>query len=107
MPLVSRIRLNRTRYVADKSLDDAARELRDTISKGLKSRHDFDVFLSHRYLDAKEILALKIIIESYGLTVYVDWIDSPYLDRTNVTKEAAATLRDVMRKKQQLALCSF
>ncbi len=102
MPLVSKTRLNRTRYVVQKSFDEARRELRDARSKGLKSCEGFDVFLSHRYLDAKEVLALKIIIESYGLTVYVDWIDNPNLERSNVTKEIAALLRDIMRRSNSL-----
>jgi len=102
MPLLSKSRLNRTNYVVRKSLYDASRELRDAASRAIKSNDRFDVFLSHRYLDAKEVLALKIIIESFGLTVYVDWIESPELDRTNVTKETAASLRDVMRRSRSL-----
>jgi hypothetical protein len=102
MPLVSKSRLNRTSYVAHKSLDEVRRELQGFRSKGLKSLEEFDVFLSHRYLDAREVLALKIIIESYGLSVYVDWIDSPEAERANVTKETAALLRNVMKRSSSL-----
>jgi hypothetical protein len=68
----------------------------------VKSLTRFDVFLSHRYLDAKEILALKLLIESYELSVYVDWVDSPDLQRGNVTKETAAELRKIMQSSKSL-----
>jgi hypothetical protein len=68
----------------------------------VKSLTWFDVFLSHRYLDAKEILALKLLVESYGLSVYVDWVDSPDLQRGNVTQETAAALRKIMRVSNSL-----
>jgi hypothetical protein len=102
MPLISKAQLNRRASVAYKSSDQAKRDLSEARTKSVKSLTRFDVFLSHRYLDAKEILALKLLIESFGLTVYVDWIDSPDLQRGNVTKETAAQLRRIMQSSNSL-----
>jgi len=102
MPLISKTRLNSLASVAYKSVHQATRELSEARSRSIKSVETFNIFLSHRYLDAKEVLALKTLIESHGLHVYVDWIDSPQLPRTNVTKETAAELRNVMRRSQSL-----
>lgn len=102
MPLISKPQLNRRSSVAYKSFDQAKRELSEAQTRSVKSLTRFDVFLSHRYLDAKEILALKLLIESFGLTVYVDWIDSPDLQRGNVTKETAAQLRRIMQSSNSL-----
>jgi hypothetical protein len=57
----------------------------------------YDVFLSHSLKDALLILGLKRLLESDGLRVYVDWVDDPHLDRTNVNAATAARLRDRMR----------
>lgn len=102
MALLSKSRLNNTNYVVRKSLDEARRELRDATSRAVKSSDQFDVFLSHRYLDAKEVLALKIIIESFGLSVFVYWIDNPEVSQEEVTKNTAASLQEVMRRSRSL-----
>jgi len=102
MPLISKTILNRSPSVAYKSFDQARRELTEARSRSVKSVEAFDVFLSHRYLDAKEVLALKALIESHGLRVYVDWIESPELQRVNVTKETAAQLRNIMKRSHSL-----
>lgn len=102
MPLLSKSRLSQTSYVVRKSFDEANRELRDAASRGIKSSDHFDVFLSHQHLDAKEALALKIILEAQGLTVYVYWIDSPELNSAEVTKETATALRDMMKRCNSL-----
>jgi hypothetical protein len=62
----------------------------------------FDVFLSHARLDAVEVLGVKNILENQGLTVYVDWIEDPQLDRTHVTPSTAAHLRSRMRQCDSL-----
>ena len=66
-------------------------------SRSLDATKQFDVFLSHSYQDADVILGVKAIIESLGLTVYVDWIDDSGLDRTKVTHKTAEILRRRMR----------
>ena len=69
--------------------------LREEKRSSLTSR--YDVFLSHSYDDAEVILGVKKIMEGLGLTVYVDWIDDPKLDRSRVNKETAAVLRVRMK----------
>lgn len=53
----------------------------------------YDVFLSHSFLDATEIDALSQGIEEMGFSVYIDWKESPELDRSNVTSKTARELR--------------
>jgi TIR domain len=62
----------------------------------------FDVFLSHSYLDAPIILGVKTLLEAEGLTVYVDWIEDPQLDRSHVTTRTADFLRTRMRHSASL-----
>ena len=95
MALISKPLLKRQSSVAYKSLDDAERLLKRS-SANFSTRDRYDVFLSHRKLDAREVLALKEMVESQGLSVYVDWVENPELDRANVTPATAAHLRSVM-----------
>jgi hypothetical protein len=100
MPVLSKSLLGR--QFARKSVFDATRELRDSASRALKSSDRYDIFLSHRYLDAPDVLALKTFIESFGFSVFVDWIANPELDRGSVTKETAGQLRDAMKRCNSL-----
>lgn len=72
------------------------RESRDT------SRSSFDVFLSHSRLDSDVIVGVKEILEATGLSVYIDWIDDPLLDRSHVTPATAHKLRLRMRQSKSL-----
>lgn len=56
----------------------------------------YDVFLSHSYFDADEIDVLYEEIKEMGFSVYIDWKEDRQLDRSNVTKETANTLRERM-----------
>jgi hypothetical protein len=94
-------------YYTDRQVREAAERLgayttsgaEQALNKQAKSwRTSFDVFLSHAFLDAKLILGVKAILESMNLTVYVDWIDDPELDRTRVDSSTAARLRERMRQ---------
>lgn len=62
----------------------------------------YDIFLSHAFLDAEAVLGLKLTLEDQGLSVYVDWIDDPQLDRAKVTRANAQTLRNRMRTCRSL-----
>lgn len=62
----------------------------------------FDVFLSHSFRDAVLILGLKRLLEADGLSVYVDWIADPELDRTKVNPSTAARLRERMKRCRSL-----
>jgi hypothetical protein len=57
----------------------------------------YDVFLSHSVRDAVLVLGLKKALEAEKLTVYVDWLEDPDLDRSNVTALTAQKLRERMR----------
>ncbi|MEW6229158.1 MAG: hypothetical protein AB1700_13885, partial [Bacillota bacterium] len=63
----------------------------------LQKAQGYDVFLSHSYLDAPYIYAIKVEIERQGFSVYVDWVDDRQLDRSNVTKETARRLKERMQ----------
>lgn len=66
---------------------------------GPASAKRFDVFLSHRYGDQAPVRALKQHIErDLGYSVYVDWIESPELDRSKVDQATAEALRVTMRQ---------
>lgn len=66
------------------------------------TRTDFDIFLSHSRLDADAIFGVKRILERAGRSVYVDWIDDPQMDRSNVTVATAEQLRRRMRQSRSL-----
>jgi hypothetical protein len=62
----------------------------------------FDVFLSHSSKDADLIFGVKSLLEREGLSVYVDWIVDPKLDRSQVTAATAEHLRRRMRQCDSL-----
>ncbi len=92
----------RARVVASiESASTILREARNT------TRTSFDIFLSHSKLDGDLVLGVKSVLESVGKTVYVDWIDDPLLDRSNVTPKTAEKLRMRMRQCMALYLRAF
>jgi len=62
----------------------------------------YDIFLSHSSSDARLVAGLKLELEDRGYSVYVDWINDPQLDRTNVTKDNANILRERMNQCRAL-----
>lgn len=56
----------------------------------------YDIFLSHSLKDAELILGVKGTLEDMGYSVYVDWVDDPQLDRSNVNESTAELLRERM-----------
>ena len=62
----------------------------------------YDIFISHSYSDADEILKLKQMIEEMDFTIYVDWIEDVQLDRSKVNKETAKLLRPRMKQCESL-----
>lgn len=63
---------------------------------------EFDIFLSHSYLDKKTVFGVYKDFESLGYNTYVDWIVDPSLDRNNITKATAEKLRLRMRQSKCL-----
>lgn len=102
MPLLSKPFLSRNTPVARKSIPDAVRQLRSIAIKSLASEEAFDIFLSHAFVDADYILMLHDFLTEIGYTVFVDWIEAPELDRSNITKDTAEELRKAMKKSESL-----
>ncbi|WP_378947612.1 TIR domain-containing protein [Mesorhizobium sp. ANAO-SY3R2] len=75
--------------------------LKEDVSNA-STTQNFDVFLSHSSKDSEVILGVKVILEGQGLSVYVDWIEDPHLDRENVTPETAERLRTRMKQSKSL-----
>lgn len=71
-------------------------------SRAFNKSKVYDIFLSHSSKDAELILGIKGILEDLGYTVYVDWIDDPQLNRTDVTKSTANVLRERMSASKSL-----
>ena len=53
----------------------------------------FDIFLSHSSLDARLVLGIYAILTGRGYAIYLDSISDPHLNRRNVTRQTARTLR--------------
>lgn len=66
------------------------------------ARSSYDIFLSHSKLDSELILGVKLVLESGGHSVYVDWISDPQLDRSRVSAVTADRLRSRMRQSRAL-----
>ena len=67
-----------------------------------KRENTYDIFLSHSFKDADLILGILETLNTFGYSVYVDWIDDPLLDRTNVNKSNANILKTRMLQSKCL-----
>lgn len=65
-------------------------------------RASYDIFLSHSRLDSELILGIKLVLESAGHSVYVDWVSDPGLDRSRVSAATADKLRARMGQSKSL-----
>ena len=64
----------------------------------------FDIFLSHSSIDKIAVGGLARHLEkTYHLSTYVDWINDPQLDRSNVTKETA----EIIKMRMSNSRCLF
>jgi hypothetical protein len=73
-------------------------------TESVRETATFDIFLSHSYLDRREVLGIYVELTKAGFEVYVDWIVDPHLDRTKVTKSSAELVRKRMRSSKSLLL---
>ncbi|MGG1632336.1 TIR domain-containing protein [Rossellomorea sp. NRS-1567] len=79
------------------SIFESSSEILKHASANFDINKKYDIFISHSFRDAEVIHGLKLFIEKiYSLRVYVDWIDDPELDRTQVSKYTANRLRNRM-----------
>ncbi len=67
------------------------------------ANNQFDIFLSHSYLDREEVLILVQLFNNCGYSAYVDWIYDYQLDRNNVSAKTAELLRKRMNESKGLA----
>jgi len=70
----------------------------------LPENTEFDIFLSHSFLDKSEIQGLYQELTDFGFKVYVDWIVDPHLDRKNVTKTSAKLIQTRLKFSKSLLL---
>lgn len=63
----------------------------------------YEIFLSHSFNDSEIVLGLKLYLENkLKLRTYVDWIDSPEMDRSCVNKDTAKKLKKNMKDSKSL-----
>lgn len=79
----------------------ASQILREAV-RASETAESFDIFLSHSAEDSEVVLGIREILVGLGLSVYVDWIDDPQLDKGNVTAANADMLRRRMRSSKSL-----
>ena len=66
----------------------------------------YDIFLSHAFLDVDVVAGIHVLLERGGVKVYVDWIEDPLLDRAKVTPATAEMLRRRMKMCRSLVYAS-
>lgn len=62
----------------------------------------YDIFLSHSFLDKELILGVKLLLEKYNFSVYIDWTEDPQLDRKNVTRRNVELIKERMKNSTSL-----
>lgn len=79
-------------------------DAQDSFAKLAKAsiNESYDIFLSHRFLDAEEVKVIYNDLTKAGHKVYVDWIVDKDLDRENITKETVARVRSRMKSCRSL-----
>lgn len=69
----------------------------------MNENEKYDIFLSHSSRDKEAVGGLaSLLTDVYKLSVYVDWINDPGLDRSNVTKDTAEILKLRMSNSSSL-----
>ncbi|CDT01022.1 putative toll-Interleukin receptor [Sphingobacterium sp. PM2-P1-29] len=69
-----------------------------------KLDEQFDIFLSHSYVDKDLIMALYTDLTERGFRVYVDWLIDPDLNRSVVTKDTAEVIRTRLNNSKSLVI---
>lgn len=73
--------------------------LHESVTSSFES---YDIFLSHSSMDSDLILGVKSLLEKYGFSVYVDWVDDPQLIRSSVNSTSASIIRSRMQCSSML-----
>lgn len=85
------------------SADDYRQRVADDNHRIFQNKSNFDLFLSHSFLDREEVANLIALFNGCGYSVYVDWAYDSQLSRNAVTKETARVLRQRMNQSKGLA----
>ena len=64
---------------------------------------NYDIFLSHSYLDKVHVLALVKLFNIHQFSVYVDWLEDNQLNREDVNVHTANLLRNRMKHSKCLS----
>lgn len=102
MPLVTESQVRSAAGRARTTLNESSTVVLKKSMASVSSTSRFDIFLSHSINDAEIVLGAKRLLEEAGKTVYVDWIEDPNLDRSNVTPATARLLRTRMKQSDAL-----
>lgn len=70
------------------------------------NKTNYDLFLSHSYLDKDLVLTLVQLFTKAGYYVYVDWVDDVQLDINNVTVASANFIKSRIKKCKSLSYIS-
>lgn len=95
--------LRQQRVLAHSHFDSQETRILNENQQIFKKTQKYDLFISHSYSDKSLILGLVELFNKAGHSVYVDWIDDPYLDRNAVNPKTAALLRTRMDACRGLA----
>lgn len=82
----------------------------DTFSNKQTFRYDeadkYDLFISHSFSDKELVVGLRYLFAKVGYRVYVDWIDDPTLNRSNVKATTANVVKNRIKYIKGLAYVS-
>ena len=67
------------------------------------STKEYDLFISHSYLDKQLVLTLVELFNQANYSVYVDWIEDGDLDRSAVTARTAEVIRNRLKQCRGLS----
>lgn len=69
----------------------------------LEQHKSFDLFLSHSYKDTDELLKIKTMLNSYGINVYMDWVnDREELKRGMTNQDTAKVIIERIKSSKAL-----
>ena len=86
-----------------RTFQKSAKTVLNEVVESQTTTRTYHIFLSHSFRDAELILGVKLRLEDYGYTVYVDWIEDAKLDRSKVTRETAK----ILRRRMDCCMCLF
>ena len=93
---LARERIGQQYYSYGDSKDIANKIILESNQQLQSEQYTYEIFLSHSFNDSEIVLGLKLYLENkLKLRTYVDWIDSPEMDRSCVNKDTAKKLKKI------------